>query len=200
MTTQTTHRLRITPRATALRISADPTLERAHRMTWEGAGPTVREDDGEIEIAYTIGARLRAMSPRGGTLTVALNPAVPWTIELEGGVSGLRADLRDLEILGIAVSGGASDVEFGLPAPRGELALSVAGGLSNGILRRPAGVPVGVEIEGGTVDLRLDDDRLGAVGGLVRQRTRGEADGSGEIAVRVEGGASGLSVTALNPE
>ena len=199
MTTQTTHRLRITPRAAALRMTADETLERAYRMTWEGAEPRVREGDDEIDIDYTIGGRLRAMSPRRGTLAVALNPAVPWTIQFRGGVSGLRADLRELEVSGVTISGGASDVEFDLPEPRGELALRVGGGLSNGTVRRPARVSVGVEIEGGAVDLRLDDDHLGAVGGAIRQRTRGEAGGSGEIAVRVEGGASGLSVTALNP-
>jgi hypothetical protein len=100
MTTQTTHRLRITPRAAALKMTADDTLERAYRMTWEGAEPRVREGDDEIDIDYTIGGRLRAMSPRRGTLAVALNPAVPWTIQLRGGVSGLRADLRELEVSG----------------------------------------------------------------------------------------------------
>jgi hypothetical protein len=83
MTTATTHHLRITPRAAALRLAADPTLERPYRVNWEGAEPTVREQGDEVHIEYTLGDRLRAMSRRSGALTVTLNPAVPWAIELE---------------------------------------------------------------------------------------------------------------------
>jgi hypothetical protein len=198
VTTATTHHLHITPRAAALRILADRSLERPYLVSWEGAEPTVREHDGEIDIDYSIGGRLRAMSRRSATLTVALNPAVPWAIELRGGASGLRADLRDLDLSEIAISGGASDLALELPEPNCELALRVAGGLSEATVRRPSGVPVGVEIDGGATELRLDDDHLGAVGGAVRQRTQGAADGSGEIAISINGGASRLTVTALD--
>jgi hypothetical protein len=192
------HRLHITPRAAALRIAADPTLERLYKLSGKGAEPKVREDGDEIHIAYTIGGRLRAMTGRGGALTVALNPTVPWAIELDGGVSGLRADLHDLEVSEVAISGGASDVELELPEPSGELALRVEGGLSRGTMRRPAGVPVDVQIDGGATDLRLDDEHLAAVGGAVRQRTHGGTAGSGEITVGIAGGASGLTVAGLD--
>jgi hypothetical protein len=95
MTTTTTLELRITPRAAALTIAADPTLERPYQVSWEGAAPTVRERRDAVEVGYTLAGRLRALAPRGGSLTVTLNPAVAWAIELRGGVSGLRADLRD---------------------------------------------------------------------------------------------------------
>jgi hypothetical protein len=197
MTTTTTHTLHITPRAAALTIAADHALERPYQLSWEGAEPTVREQSDEVHVGYALGGRLRAMSRRGAALTVVLNPAVAWAIELDGGVSGLRADLRDLEVAEITITGGASDVELDLREPSRELALRVAGGLSQATVRRPAGVPVAVEIEGGASELRLDDQHLGAVGGVVRQRTGRRANGSGEIAVRVAGGASGLSVARL---
>jgi hypothetical protein len=192
--TTTARKLHITPRAAALTIAADPALERPYQLSWQGAEPTVREEADEVRVGYTLGGRVRAMSRRAGALTVALNPALAWAIELDGGVSGLRADLRDLEVAEITITGGASDVELDLPEPSGKLALRIAGGLSQGTVRRPAGIPVALEIDGGASDLRLDDHHLGAVGGVVRERTGGRANGSGEIAVRIAGGASGLRV------
>jgi hypothetical protein len=58
-------------------------------------------------------------------------------------------------------------------------------------VRRPAGVPVHVEIEGGASGLAIDDERLGAMGGQVRAIAAGEGPA---IRLRVEGGASNLSV------
>jgi hypothetical protein len=194
MTTTTAISLRITLRAAELTITSDPTLERPYRLRWEGPAPTVREHGGEVEIGYTLAGRLRALSPRGGSLGVAVNPAFRWTIELRGGVSGLRADLRDLQVGELAVTGGARDIELDLPRPRDRLELRVEGGLSGATVHRPAGVPVAVEIDGGATDLRLDDVHLGAVGGTVRQRTPAEPDGEGEIAIRVLGGASQLTI------
>jgi hypothetical protein len=66
--------------------------------------------------------------------------------------------------------------------------------VSRAVVRRPADVPVAVEIDGGAAHLRLDDAELGAVGGVVRQRTPGEAGGDAEVAVRILGGASRLTV------
>jgi hypothetical protein len=190
--------LTITPRAAALALATDPELATAFRVRGEGPAPTVREEGDRIEIGYTLAGRLRALSPRRGSLSVELSPAVPWAIELRGGVSGLRAQLADLQLTELAITGGASDVVLDLPRPRGKLAVRVVGGASGVTVRRPAGVPVAVEIVGGAADLRLDGARLGAVGGLVREQTPGDADDEGEIAVHVLGGASRLSVEALD--
>jgi hypothetical protein len=191
MTTETTLQLQITPRAAAVTIAADPALDRPYRVSWEGAAPNVSEHEGEIEVGYS---RLRTLAPRRASLSLALNPAGTWAIDLRGGVSDLRADLRDLRVSGITVSGGAKDVVVDLPRPDRELAVRVEGGVSNAVVRRPAGVPVAVEIYGGATGLRLDDSELGAVGGVVRQRADGGADGESEVAVRILGGASGLTV------
>jgi hypothetical protein len=186
--------LRITPRAASLTIAADPTLDRPCQVNWNGPEPTVREREDVIEIGYTLGERLKAMAPRGGSLAVALNPALPWAIELRGGASDLRADLRELRVTAIAISGGASDIVLDLPRPAGELPVRIDGGASQAAIHRPPGVPVTVEIDGGATQLRIDDDRLGAVGGHVRQRAAGAGDD--EIAVRVRGGANGFTVAA----
>jgi hypothetical protein len=186
--------LRITPRAAELTISADPTLEAQYSVTWDGPTPRVREHGDAIEIDYPVLARLQTMSPGRGSLSVALNPAVDWAIELDGGVSDLRADLRDLRVSAIDIGGGAKDVVVELPEAEGELPLRVAGGASRVVVRRPTDVPVSVEIDGGATDLRLDDAQFGAIGGAIRQRAGGAATGAGEVALRVLGGASRVTV------
>lgn len=185
--------LQITPRAARLTLAADAALERPIQVDWEGTAPTVRERGGRIEVAYSLGGRIRELSPRRGVLAVALDPAEAWTIELRGGVSGLQADLRYIQVTAIVVSGGASDIAIDLPRPQDELMLRVEGGASRAMIRRPAGVPVSLAIDGGATDLRLDDAHLGSVGGTIRQRTPGDRDQAG-IAVRVLGGASGLTI------
>jgi hypothetical protein len=188
--------LRIAPRAGTLAIHADPQLKADYRVDWGGAEPTVCESGGEIEVGYTVGARLRALSPRPGSLTVALNPDVSWSIELAGGVSGLRADLRDLQVSAIAISGGASDAVLDLPRPRDGLSLRVEGGVSDALVRRPADIAAAVEIDGGASQLNLDGTEFGAIGGVVRQRTPQETNRDGDLVIRVRGGASQLIIDA----
>lgn len=173
-------------------LTVDPALADGYRVSWTGSRPSVREQGEDVEIGYTLGERLRALVPRVWTLSVALGPLSRWAIELQGGVAGLRADLRELALAAVTVTGGARDLELSLPAPDSELPVRVHGGLSGGVVRRPSAVPVSVQIDGGARHLRLDDDELGAVGGIVRRRTGGE--GAGEIALHVLGGASGLTV------
>jgi hypothetical protein len=191
--THTAARLRIAPRAADLTIVADPSLDVLFDVDWTGAEPTVRAEDDRVDIRYTPRARLRALAPRSTSLTLRLNPAAHWTIELAGGVSGLRADLSDLSVAAFTIEGGASDVELTLPAPDGELPLRIDGGVSKGTVRRPAGVPVDVAIDGGASNLRVDERVLGAVGGEL-QLPGGEGDD--RVAVHVRGGASRLTIGA----
>jgi hypothetical protein len=189
-------RLCIEPRAAALTIAGDASLDDAYRVCWEGAAPRVREHDEVTEIDYTLPKRLRAASPRGGSLALALSPAVAWAIELRGGVSGLRADLRGLWVAAITITGGASDLVIDLPTPTGELPLRVEGGVSRATVRRPKTAAVSLHVEGGASELRLDAHRFGSIGGTVRQRTATEATGS-EVAIRVLGGASRLTIERI---
>jgi hypothetical protein len=189
--TNTAARVRIAPRAADLTLVADPTLDVLFDVDWTGAEPTVRAAEDGVDVRYAPRARLQALSPRHASLTLRLNPAAEWTIEIAGGVSGLRADLSDLRVAALTVQGGASDVEVALPAPEGELALRIEGGVSTGTIRRPAGVPADVAIDGGATDLSVDERVLGAVGGEVR--LPGDA-GDDRVAVRVLGGASRLTV------
>jgi hypothetical protein len=185
----TTFRLHVAPRSADMTIVADSTLgDRLYDLAWTGAQPVVEERDREISIRYSLRGRVAALG--GGTLALRLNPSIAWEIDLEGGVSGLRADLRGLRVASIAVSGGASDVLFDLPAPDGELALQVKGGASELVVRRPAGADVALAVDGGVSRLRFDDEEIGSIGG----RFRREARTADHVALTIGGGASRLTV------
>ena len=113
--------------------------------------------------------RLRALVTRRSSLALTLDPRVPLDLEIAGGVAGLRADLRELDIRALTISGGASDVVMDLPAPAHELPVRIEGGASRTVVRRPTDAPVSVEIDGGASGLSIDDERLGAIGGHVNR-------------------------------
>jgi hypothetical protein len=180
--------LRIIPRAAALDLSSEDT---SLRVRSTGPRPHVRDQGLVTEVGYSLPARLRALAARHSRLALTLDRRLPLAIEISGGVSGLRADLHGLDLRELVVSGGASDVAVDLPAPTRELTVRIEGGASRVTVRRLAGVPVHVEIEGGASALAIDDERLGAMGGQVRAIAAGEG---AAIRLRVEGGASNLSV------
>jgi hypothetical protein len=72
--TTSSRTLRIRPRAALLAIHADALLEDPYRVEWRGAEPTVDDRGRSVEVGYTAGARLRALTPRRGSLSVALIP------------------------------------------------------------------------------------------------------------------------------
>ena len=66
-------------------------------------------------------------------------------LDVRGGISELNAILTDLELERIDVHGGASQVSFRLPAPRGTVPIRVAGGASKLSFRRLGKAAVQVE-------------------------------------------------------
>jgi hypothetical protein len=186
----TTRTLRITPRAAGLDLTSENGPLRAR---WKGPTPRIRDRGLLTEVGYTAAARLRALAARRSWLGLTLDRRTPLAIEVEGGVSSLRADLRELDVREVVVTGGATHVTIDLPAPTRELPVRIEGGASRVTVRRPAGVPVSVEIDGGATGLTIDDDRLGPLGGRVRADAAGEGPA---IRLCVRGGASDLSVEA----
>ena len=87
-------------------LRGDPRLRELYRATFEGPVPRVRVRDGVVTVHYgrfnwfdwrarlgdmNVEAMLHWRKDQG---EIALNPAVPWDIELRGGASRLSADLR----------------------------------------------------------------------------------------------------------
>jgi hypothetical protein len=87
------------------------------------------------------------------------------------GMSGVVADLADLELTELEISGGASRLEVKLPRPKAAVRVRIGAGASNLQLLRPAGVPVRVRIGGGASKLAIDDVRVRAAGGTTDWRS-----------------------------
>jgi hypothetical protein len=102
--------------------------------------------------------------------------------------------LRDVQLGGIDIQGGMSQVDLQLPRPHGTVRFHVSGGASALTLRRPVDVPARLHIGGGASRLALDDQMFGAMGGPISLETTGYATATDRYAVEVGGGVSKISV------
>jgi DNA-binding MarR family transcriptional regulator len=163
-----------------------------YHATFEGKQPQVTVDpSGEVSIQYKAFSWFGARDI-GAKLT--LTSAVPWSLEIRRGVLHLDADLRDLQIHAIDITGGASESELSLPRPRGTSTLRVTGGASRLVILRPRGTAAQITVRGGASSLAFDSQRLGAVGGATRLSTPDWETSADRWSFEVAGGASDLTV------
>ncbi|UJR83238.1 MarR family winged helix-turn-helix transcriptional regulator [Sandaracinus amylolyticus] len=164
-----------------------------YRATFDGKRPQVRvEPDGTVTFQYK-GFSWLGRHDLGAELV--LTSAVPWTIEIKGGVAQLDADLRDVDVRAIDITGGASECELHLPRPRGTATLRVTGGANHVVVRRPRGAAAQAVVRGGANSLAFDDQRMGSFGATARFATRGWESAADRWSIELTGGASDLSVT-----
>ncbi len=151
-------------RAAGVTIVADPALREPYRARFEGPAPKVEVEDGTVAIEYRR-HRFPPFDTRAEASTVTLNGSVPWLIEARGGLAHVTANLDTIQLLGFEVRGGARAVMLSLPRPWGAVPVKLLNGASDLAVHRPAGVGARVQVNGGSQNLSLDDQRFGAVGG-----------------------------------
>ncbi|HEX3759689.1 MAG TPA: MarR family transcriptional regulator [Kofleriaceae bacterium] len=168
-------------------------IDDLYRATFRGKRPQIAvEPDGLVTVQYK-GFGWFGMT--GVPDQIALTTAVPWAIEIRRGVSHLTADLRELEVTGIDITGGANECELALPRPRGHATLRATGGASRLVVKRPRGTAARIVIRGGASSFVFDDQRIGADGGEIRLSTPGWDSAPDRWTIELAGGASNLSVT-----
>src|SRR4029450_832226 len=123
--------------AAHLTIRVDGSMEDLYRARFEGTVPHVRVDGGTVIVPY----RMSLRPPRG---EIMLAGRVPWVIEGAFGMSDVVADLHDLDLRSLEISGGASGREGRLPRPKESARIRIGGGASDVELIRPTAVPVRV--------------------------------------------------------
>jgi hypothetical protein len=143
--------------AAHLTIGVDGSMEDLYRARFEGKVPDIRVDGGTVTVKY----RPSLHVTRG---QITLSGRVPWAIKAGMGMSDVVADLEDLELTDLEVSGGASRLQLRLPRPKAAIRVRVGGGTSNFELIRPADVPIRVRIGGAASKLAIDDFRVGSTG------------------------------------
>lgn len=163
-----------------------------YRASFDGKRPQVTvAANGDVDVQYK---GFSWFGTRDVAAQLTLTTAVPWSIEIRRGVSHLAADLRELQISSIEITGGASESELALPRPRGTSTLRLSGGASRLVIRRPRGTAAQIAVRGGASNLVFDAQQLGAVGGSTRLSTPGWEGVPDRWAIELTGGASDLSV------
>lgn len=180
-------RLVFTRGVSHLAIGVDASMEDLYRARFDGKQPEVGVDGGTVTVRYRPSLR-----PTHGEIT--LSGRVPWDIEARWGMSNVVADLDDLELGGLEISGGSSHVEVRLPRPRRAVRVRIGGGASDVELIRPAGVPVRVRIGAGVSKLAIDEFRLGSGGGKTDWRSPDYDEVEARYDIEIGAGASEITV------
>ena len=182
-------------------LRADASLGSLYRAQFRGAIPKVRVREGTVTVRYgkrswfewraQIAGQLIEASAhwRDDRADIALNSAVPWAIELRGGVSRLSGDLAALELASLEAAGGVSKVDLNLPSPRAVVPIRVSGGANDLALHRPAGTALRLRIRGGANKVSVDGQQVHGKGDVVFEGV-GPINQPGEIGFETKGFAA----------
>jgi hypothetical protein len=156
----------------------------------------------QLRLASTPGpgqSALVYLTAKGASaVTVVLNAAVSWRLDLGGGTTRTEADLRGTQVAGIAFTAGSDVISLALPRPRGSVPVQLAGGASQFLLTMPSGVPVQVTAAGGAGEVSLEgQDHVGVAGGSVFT-TPGWAPDAPGYDIDATAGAARVAVTAAH--
>jgi len=191
----TAGRLDFSKGAAKVSIRGDASLDELYRARFDGPTPDVSVHGGTVMIQQQ--RRFRPFDWRSQSADVSLNASIPWAVSLQGGMWKLNADLRELRLESLKVSGGASDIELWLPAPSGVVSVVVSGGASSVKVHRPTGVPVRAAVSGGASQLVFDGQRLGGLGGRNVLESPGFEAAADRYELRFSGGASQVTIDAV---
>jgi DNA-binding MarR family transcriptional regulator len=193
--------------APRITVSGDPQLTELYKADFVGPVPRMRVRGGVVTVAYPrfgwfdwraqiagqfIDASAHWQKDFGD---IVLNAAIPWAIEMRGGISTWNADLRSMRLESFELKGGASQIELLLPKPVGVVAIRIVGGLNRMSIERPAGTATGLEIHGGVGEVVLDGEtRKGA--GRLSIETPGAAGSTDRYEIEITGGAARLAISS----
>jgi hypothetical protein len=127
-------------------------------------------------------------------VSVVLNAAVVWSLDLAGGTQRTDVDLRGGKVGVVAVTAGSDILDVTLPRPAGTLSFLFAGGASQFRLRVPGGVPARVIAGGGAGYLTLDGQSLTGVAGGTVLATPGWATARARFDIDATAGVARLTV------
>jgi len=188
----TSARLLVRSGLSEVRLGPGRTASELYRAEFEGATPQVRLRDGRVLVQY----RGMPFDWRKRKATIGLNPTIPWSIEIVGGVQRVEADLREVPTTRFELTGGSERIQLELGAPRGEAAVRVVGGASTIRVERPADVPVRLSVVGGSGHVDLDGTRLGQRAGLATVESPGWDATKDRYAIEVIGGSKSVEIVA----
>ncbi len=186
----TSARLTFRSGAQDLRLRAGRAPTELVRGRFDGATPQVRVRDGRVLVQY----RGIPFDWRKRTATLALNPSIPWTIDIVGGIARVEADLRDIVVRRLEITGGSERCQLEFGPAHGDVSLKLTGGAKTLRVERPAGVPIRIRVVGGANSLVVDDRGYGSRGGETIIEPAGWADARDRYSLEVIGGTKSITV------
>jgi hypothetical protein len=134
-------------------------------------------------------------APEAAAITVTLNSAVSWQLDLAAGTTRTVADLAAGRVAGIAVTKGSELIDLTLPRPAASVTVRLAAGASRLELSLPSGVPAQVSTTAGAGEISLDGQvHVGVAAGSVFA-TPGWAAGAAGYDLDATAGAARITVT-----
>lgn len=179
--------------ASRLTLSRGGEDEHLVRAGFEGGAPDIRAEDGVVTVRY----RRPRLDVRSRHARIALNAAIPWTIEVQGGVTDLVAELREVPLAGLLVAGGVNHLHLELPPPSGTVRLAIDGGTSDAIVERPAGTDMALWARGVISQLTFDDEHRENIGQQLRMQSRRFGRAADRYELELRGGAARLRIDTL---
>jgi hypothetical protein len=155
--------------------------------------PTISLDrvTGTLEIRDTSSfALFRLFGSSRRHLVVTLSNRIPWSIQVGGGATNLRLDLRSLQLSKLEVSGGANRLDAQLPSPKGTVVIDVSGGASNLTLRAPGESEWRVAVSGSVSAVTINGSSSGTLGGEFQRQSPGYNSATDRFDITISGGAS----------
>lgn len=186
-------RLVVSSGATRLTVRADAGLAELYRASFVGTVPEVKAEGGTVTIRYP--RRLRIFNWQQQAAEVALSAAIPWQIVIRGGAAAVTAELVGLDLAGLEIEGGASQLRLNLPEPSGTVRIRIAAGASDVTVRRPPGVAARIRVNGWASALTFDDHTFGDMVTDVRRQSPGYEDASRRYDIVISGSVSQFTLT-----
>ena len=174
-----------------------------YRARFKGAVPSARVRDGMITIRFprlawfdwrarVAGEWVNASAHwKRNQTDLHLNALLPWSIELRGGATQLRADLRALTVSSFEVAGGAGSMSLRLGLPVGHVPVVLGGGAGEITVVRPPGVAVRLRVKGTYRDATLDGIEVWSPGEIA---TPGADAATDRFDIEIAGGVNTVSV------
>jgi hypothetical protein len=170
---------------TLLRVSTPPASPAPDLQTVGPAGSAGPAGNPVVDVS----------AAEASAITVTLNAAVSWQLDLAGGTTTTVADLSGGTVTGIAVTKGANVIDLTLPRPDGSVTLVLGAGASRLALSLPSGVPIRVTAAAGAGAVSLNgQDHVGVKAGTVFM-TSGWAPGAVGYDLNATAGAGRITVT-----
>jgi DNA-binding MarR family transcriptional regulator len=188
----TSARLLIRSGFTELTLRSAGDLRDLYRARFEGAIPEVRLRGDTVSLRYKGGMMPWDWRKRVADLT--LNDSIPWTIQLTGGANRLTAELPDLDLRLLELTGGADTLRVVVGRPIGPVPIRLIGGASKLRFERPAGIPVRLKVTDGAGGVEFDRQTLGGMGGPIVLESDGAADATDRYSIEVTGGLGQIVV------